>query len=375
MQNRFDMFDTGYGDRVHFLNLYQHLKKLGVDVDYSLELTPDVSGYDLIHLFNISRSDTYFQMQHAKKFNKNVVLTPINISVKLVADLAQRQGCGAGDRLAALVKKNRLMREMALAIKFRRPAHRRVKSLEYDTNKLFNAQKQILQNIDYMCPGSAAEARIIQESFGLLPPYKVVHVGIDNFFTLATPDVFLSKYGFSDFVLCVGLVSPLKNQLALIKALQGSGLKLVIAGAFGKPATYIRKCRDAAQQGDVVFLGHVDRALLASAYAAAKVHVLPSFSETTGRATFEAALAGATIVVSDIPVHREYCRDFVEYCDPLAIDSIRSAILKAFAKSRTPDFAAFIQKNYSWEKMAHTVAGVYEKVLSKKLALSKVGVM
>lgn len=366
MQNRFDMFDTGYGDRIHFLNLYEHLKKIGVDVAYSLEVHPDVSEFDLVHLFNISRADTYFQLLNAKKYQKPVVLTPIHISVKLINDLARVYGVGVRDTLLTFIKSNRLLKQLSLSIKFRDQAQRRAKSLEYNTEKFCDAQKHILATADFLCPGSTAEAHIMRETYSLLPPFQVVHVGIDGFFRSAAPDAFTSRYGFSDFVLCVGLVSPLKNQLSLIKALKGTGLKLVIAGGFGKSVTYAKRCREAAQGEEVIFIGHADREFLASAYAAAKVHVLPSLSETTGRASFEAALAGANVVVSNIPVHQEYCRDFVDYCDPSNIASIRKATITAFEKPRDSRFSDFIQKTYTWERMAQNVAQVYDNILSRK---------
>ena len=154
MQNRFDMFDCGYGDRVHFLNVYEHLVKLGVDVDYALDLTPDVSQYDVVHLFNISRSDTYFQLLNAKKYKKPVVLTPINISVKLIEELTKREGLNARDKLLGFVKNSPILKDVALSIKFRHPVQRRSKALEYNTKAFLRAQKKVLQHIDYICPGS-----------------------------------------------------------------------------------------------------------------------------------------------------------------------------------------------------------------------------
>ena len=66
------------GDTVQIEKTKEQLEKLGVEVDISLELEPDLSAYDLVHLTNVTRiQETYVQMQNAKKQGKKVALSTI----------------------------------------------------------------------------------------------------------------------------------------------------------------------------------------------------------------------------------------------------------------------------------------------------------
>ena len=48
------------GDTVQIEKTKEQLEKLGVEVDISLELEPDLSAYDLVHLTNVTRiQETY----------------------------------------------------------------------------------------------------------------------------------------------------------------------------------------------------------------------------------------------------------------------------------------------------------------------------
>src|SRR5262249_57230935 len=69
---------------------------------------------------------------------------------------------------------------------------------------------------------------------------------------------------------------------------------------------------------------------LRSAYAAARVHALPSWMETCGLVTMEAAMAGASTVCSTAGYELEYYRDLTYYCDPADHRSISKAVVRAF---------------------------------------------
>lgn len=369
MQNRFDLFTTGPGDRAHFLGVYEHLKKYGIEVDYSLELSPNLAKYDLVHLFNITRTDTYFQALNARKWNKPIILTPIYIPTDSADRFLNKQNVKLDikDKIKNIIKKNSVFKELALFLLYRHKNARGVKSLEYNGPKFYNCQKQIFKIVNLITPGSFAEVELIKKDFGESPDYKVIYVGIDTFSYNATPHLFLSKFGNinNDFVLSVGMLCPRKNQLSVINSVSNTGLRLVIIGDAGKSSTYLKMCREAAKNHEVIFLNPMDRLLLASAYAACKVHVLASFSETTGRVTFEAGLSKANIVVSNIPVHKEYCGSHVWYCEPSDVQSIRNAVTDAFQKAKKDKFAQFILQNYTWDKMAKNVISAYEQVLGK----------
>ena len=83
---------------------------------------------------------------------------------------------------------------------------------------------------------------------------------------------------------------------------------------------------------DVVLLGTVPDAELPSWYAAADVLAFPSTKEGWGLAVLEAMSAGLPVVVSDLPVFREYPRPgqdalMVPVNDAVALAAALTAVL------------------------------------------------
>ena len=77
-QSRKTLFSVPGGDTTQILKTKEYLEKLGVFVDISLELTPNVSEYDIVHVFNLMRpQELYLQVKNAKKYGKKVALSTI----------------------------------------------------------------------------------------------------------------------------------------------------------------------------------------------------------------------------------------------------------------------------------------------------------
>jgi hypothetical protein len=183
-------------------------------------------------------------------------------------------------------------------------------------------------------------------------------------FLRAVPDLFAERYGMRDFVLCAARVEPYKNQAMLIWALRDTDIPLVIVGLEPYPQ-YSAACRKWAGR-NVFFLGELSPELLASAYAAARVHALPSWEDFPGLSSMEAALAGCAIVVGNQGAEREYFGDFAYYCNPADIDSVRKAVLAAWEDrdaARREAFREYILKRYTWSETARVTAEAYEQVL------------
>ena len=67
-QSRTNLFEAPGGDMVQMLKTKEYLEKVGIQIDISLDFEPDLSGYDLVHLFNLMEpQDIYRQMLNAKK--------------------------------------------------------------------------------------------------------------------------------------------------------------------------------------------------------------------------------------------------------------------------------------------------------------------
>jgi glycosyltransferase involved in cell wall biosynthesis len=200
-----------------------------------------------------------------------------------------------------------------------------------------------------------------------------MRLGVSEIFADAHPGMFRACWkaqlnGFIDrreLIVCAGFLSRLKNQLALVEALTGTGRILVLAGAeVPTHRGYARRLRSAAQHAgsSVLMTGSLSQEELASLFSAAKVVVLPSWFETCGMACLEGAAAGANVVITDRGYAREYFGDAAWYCDPGSVESIRKAVQEAFAAPRQLDFTKRIQRELTWEAAACMARETYAQV-------------
>jgi glycosyltransferase involved in cell wall biosynthesis len=232
----------------------------------------------------------------------------------------------------------------------------------------FRLNRKLTAIADVVLPNSHAEAAYLEKYFRVEKSRtRVIPNATDLRYATARPEPFVEKYGLTDFVLCVGKIEPRKNQLNLVKALAGTGVKLVLIGsAIPQKVDYYNKVLDLVSSEENFYhiesLPH-DSDLLASAYAAAKVHALLGENETPGIVNLEAGLAGANLVVAECPPVREYLGDHAFYCDGNSLDDIRRVISRALDRARTATTREFIVKNYTWEIAAERTLDAYKTLL------------
>ena len=164
-------------------------------------------------------------------------------------------------------------------------------------------------------------------------------------------------------VLCMGRIEARKNQLRLIKALNNSRFRLFIHGHPSPNAgAYAAACREAAAS-NVKILPPLSGDALYAAYASAKVHVLPSYFETTGLSSLEAAAMGCNIVVTDRGDTGDYFGDHAWYCEPDDTASIREAVEAAHAAPLDAGFREEILARFTWRRAAEETLAAYREVL------------
>src|SRR6185437_8923134 len=144
-------------------------------------------------------------------------------------------------------------------------------------------------------PNSESEYRRLMQNYPCKVNYIVVPNGIN-------PGLF--EYNNSAkkddcLVICAARIEGIKNQLNLIRALNNTRFRLLIIGAFAPNHTdYYHECKTIAA-GNVTFIDHISQQDLVKYYKRAKVHVLPSWFETTGLSSIEAAAMGCNIVITE----------------------------------------------------------------------------
>ena len=234
-------------------------------------------------------------------------------------------------------------------------------------------RQSILQSAGHIITISQRERQELQQAFGPLDvPMEALANGIESRFFHATKQAFVEKFGLDNIILCVGSIEPRKNQLLTAQALSGGEHDVVFIGPaayHGGEATnaYVEEFQRYVQTNERIHwlgaLPHHDP-VLASAYAAARVHVLASTIEAQGLVSMEATAAGAWAVVSDLPQLRELFTSHVEWCDPTNADSIRQAVDRAVGHPRH-DWTLQSAPHWllSWDHIAERLERIYRSLL------------
>lgn len=228
----------------------------------------------------------------------------------------------------------------------------------------YSIKASVCKSADLVLPNTTAEAALVRDGFGI-PEEKisVVPNGVDLYFADASPDLFLSKHGIKNFTLFVGDASARrKNVLPLLQEHTPDDEPLVIIGKFDR-SVYSRQCRDIINSREnILSLGPLehDDPMLASAYAAAEVFVLPSQFETPGIAALEAGLAGCKIAITDVGGTREYFGDDAEYINPESKGAMIKAVRAAHKRISTPDLFNRIKEKYTWQSVAEQTLNSYK---------------
>lgn len=182
-------------------------------------------------------------------------------------------------------------------------------SLRMERSVLSTIEKLIVKRfIKYAVVADEANAKRFKEIYGFKP--IIIHYGVDyEFFSKGDSRRALEMFNLdeSDFiVLQVGMLTPFKNQMASIKAVERiktkiPNIKLVLAGLGGTEyelmlRNYVKR---RGLERIVIFTGHLDRQVIRDLYHACNVLLHPIRPQGGWLAPFEALCAGKPIVVSE----------------------------------------------------------------------------
>jgi glycosyltransferase involved in cell wall biosynthesis len=321
------------GDAIQQRKTAQALERLGVVVEMAAGDITSLQG-DLVHLFNIMPvEETYGLFLQAKAAGLPVVISPIFWDPHEFLTMAY-------------------------------PAEDSHFRIWWNRTQEFRLA--LLKGVDLLLPNGNGEVKQLMERFGKpIAPYRLVPNAADTAFYHADPERFRRRYGSERFILCVARISRRKNQLGLIRALKHTGLRIVFIGPIDDYA-YYRECRNEQGRCHVQFIDALNHNDLASAYSAAAVHVLPSWYETPGLVTLEAALAGCKVVTTNRGTAFEYLGNQAWYCDPQDGRSIRDAVMSALEHPGYPGIREKIRRDYNWERVAELTLDAYQFVLDGK---------
>jgi glycosyltransferase involved in cell wall biosynthesis len=357
------------GDQVQLEATARALRAKGVDTEISAEAAPNLTGFDAVHLFGLVRpQESWVQARNARRQRKPVFLSTVYCDVWEFERVARSGPVGAIARHS-----NRDVIEALKAV------GRGVNNREWSRGSLAlflrgfsRMQDEVLALSSSLLPNSRSEWLRVAEDLGLDPADRRVTV-VPNGFDAdtmpaasedASPPSHLAK--FENCVLCVARIEGRKNQLSLIHAVRDTNLTLVLAGpATANQSRYVKRVKDSAASLDNVHvLGAVTPEEKAWLFSLARVHVLPSWMETCGLSSLEAAVAGCRVVVSPNGDTRDYFGEDAVYCDPASPVSIRDAIFRSNAGEPSAALDHRIRTEYTWKRCAEATYQAYRDVLA-----------
>ena len=359
-QTRTNLFDAPGGDMVQMLKTKEFLEKEGVQVDISLELEPNLDGYDLVHLFNLMEpQDIYLQMRNAKKQGKKIALSTI---YGLYTEFERKARGGLFQKLAQVLSPYQIGYIKTLVKHFKeKRIHRGVYLLMF--KGYYGLMKEIVDNTAIFLPNSVSEMNRVAGEFKLK---NYVFVSIPNaidqaVFTSQDQETASNPYQkYKNCILCAARIEGRKSTLNLVRAVKDSPYTLVLVGkASQNQKAYVDQVRQEAG-ANVVFLGAISHDELRQLYQVARVHVLPSWMETPGLSSLEAAAMDCNIVATQKGDPYDYFEELAFYCQPDDVASIRTAIDTAFAAPLNPKLKERVLTHYIWEKTATETLKAYQ---------------
>ncbi|HEV2397062.1 MAG TPA: glycosyltransferase family 1 protein [Candidatus Sulfotelmatobacter sp.] len=124
-------------------------------------------------------------------------------------------------------------------------------------------------------------------------------------------------------------------------------------GAY-RPKAAARLLKDLGVSENVLELGTVPYEQLHHLYLQADIYVSPAYAETFAHPLVEAMASALPVVASDIPVHREICRDAALYFDPFSPQALAARVLEIADSNETKkamaDSGKQRSRDFSWHQ-------------------------
>lgn len=269
------------GGEAELKNLVEVLRQIGIDADIYGSMSRRIEAYDVVLHFSV-HGESYDFVRTIKKMGKRLILWP-----------------------------NLWWNEP--------PSRNELESFEMFLNisdiVIFKSKSEV-KNIEKY----ASLENII---------YKIVPWHIDKQYIESAPvGLFQKIYGLSDYILWVGSIEPVKNQLQVIETLHDCPVPLVFIGGY-RDKSYFEQCRLKASK-DTIFVPFMDQGsdILRSAYHGCSVYLELS-TDPAGLSALEAALYEKPMVLSRNDWAEEEFGDSISLVDISNKQEIRNAVSEA----------------------------------------------
>ena len=357
---RFDATEKGGGDVIQIHKYARFVEEAGGQAVFTSSLKPDASNCDLIHASNIDRPETYFQVMHvARHFPKvPLIFTPIHHSN------VQRRKYEAHGRRGSL----RVVNALVPSYQFREALKFLVRGLK--KRALFLAscrfltvrkpQKKIAAKATLALLASEAERKWCEEDYQ-------IHFARQEIFPngFQKTDMVADDVPRDIDVIMTGRIESRKNQVAVLKALSGTNLKVCMLGALNqRHQGYLAEFRQLlAANPTFEYLGARSHPETLSLLNRSKVYISASWLEVMSLSDLEAFAAGCRVIASLHGSTHEVLGKEVRYVNPASIEEIRTILLDELGKDvpgATKQRSTLLEK-YQWENLGRTLVQIYHR--------------
>jgi glycosyltransferase involved in cell wall biosynthesis len=342
------------GDLVHAERTAAALRALGADADLVATDTPDPRGYDVAHVFGIFEPATARQQIGAiRAHGAPLVLSPIWLDLRaFFATAPHVERALASHSIAETERRLAALHRVEAQLPWRG-------SVARNADRRLEAQRALVLAADVVLPASEVEAYLYGERLrAARVPFVVAPLGVDD-------DAFAFERAYERTgVLCAGRVEPKKNQAALLYALRDVDVDVTIVGSAYDPR-YLALCRRWAS-ARTRFIDHVTHDEVVRMMGRAAVHAHPSWLESPGLSSLEAAATGARVVVGDRGCEREYFGPDVDYANPADPATIRAAVLRALERGPRDRGDALERRlgTYTWRRTGEATLEAYARAMA-----------
>ncbi len=360
------------GDSVQIRETTDRLYQRGHEVGITNNDQPQTKGFDLVHLFNCREFNAFEkQLVNCETNGIPIVASPIWISIPKAfwgsratfSAIQDAVSLGSEDNLQRLKEKTLILEEAGIGYHSHGIGH----DEKFGISKL----RKLIQRVNGLLPNSLLEMKAIREDLSWTGNcFNIANYGVNpKIFLDSDPKHFREKIGINyPFILQAGRIEPAKNQAMLCWALRKTNIPIVLIGSSDNWPAYGELCKEISGN-KLTIIDHLPQNLLASAYAASAVHVLPSWCETCGLVSLEAALNNTPVIGSTFGHELEYLQEDALYVDPSDGDSIKNVVIQALEEGkqhpRVRKLKDRVLSKYNWEKTTDSTIELYEKVLKK----------
>jgi glycosyltransferase involved in cell wall biosynthesis len=330
------------GHKTQIQNSVKHLLHSGVDASIEFSESPCFSSQCIVHLYGGDETAIY----RLKRAGIRVVLSPI-----YWPEYTNDKYANAFHRLFVKCKRySSFVKRLVLSGVNPEVTCFRL-SLKYAK------MSRMFSMVDLLIPNSDLEATAVRNDLDILTRTFTVPLGVDR-----TQYYENEKSRSSDQVLFVGRIEPHKNQLKLVKAMKGQPYKLTLAGQLHPHHhDYCQRVLSHCTK-NINYAGSGDTDFVRDLYNSASVHILPSWSETVGLTSLEAAACNCKVVHTQNGFGREYFGDTTSYCDPGSTISIRQSIHNTMVSDTVLSAQSNQLSRYTWENTATELIRAYESI-------------